>query len=584
MVDWYDTGWNYRKSHTITGATGAGQNYQIPIYVHYGSGNDSGSDVYLSSQCKSDFSDIRFTGSDGTTLLDYWIETKTDMDTAKVWVEVKEDLGSNRTIYLYYGNNDAASESNGANTFPFFDDFDGGSIDSAKWDIQYWANPNYGSGTASYSVSNSKLVLTAPAGSYRQIQVNAKTAYGNSAMHSRVYPHPLAAYNIVTAWGRIQNEPTVYNQRSMGQLNGVGLSWIVDDYDHHRYARWGSSNQVTDVNIAASWRTYWEKLVKNSRVEEGYDSTSENTFTTNIPNSDLRPAFLCGCTDGYAYQQNYLEVDWVFLREYVYPEPQNSSWGTIEGVAIIVAKDGRLSGSGSKQTVVQGSASVIIKVEPNVPTSEWEKTAIIENLVIEGNGNNTGILLENVYNCLIRNVTIKNCAEGIRLTATDNNFSEANRIEHVRMINVNKGVVFDKSNGTGSFAFTTIDDVGISLTDANSSVGIEIGSGDTYDNCKPYSSIIRANVWMGPNYPGTGLNILSNYPSNAAQHGEIKGGLGCLTVINLGASADGTGVDLHFGTGGVIANNQTDFLLVGHNLGNTVKNDVGGNRIRAVTF
>jgi len=68
------TGWTYRKSHIINGASGAGTNYQMRIVAHYGSGTDSGQDVYLNSHSKTDFGDVRFTKSDGVTLLDYYME------------------------------------------------------------------------------------------------------------------------------------------------------------------------------------------------------------------------------------------------------------------------------------------------------------------------------------------------------------------------------------------------------------------------------------------------------------------------------------------------------------------------------
>jgi biopolymer transport protein ExbB len=111
---WIDNerSWSYRKSHIINGSSGAGANYTVQLQIHYGSGSDSGSHVYLSGKCKSDFSDLRFTASDATTKLDYWIESKTDNDVATVWVKINGSLDSNQTIFLYYGNDNAVSESN----------------------------------------------------------------------------------------------------------------------------------------------------------------------------------------------------------------------------------------------------------------------------------------------------------------------------------------------------------------------------------------------------------------------------------------------------------------------------------------
>jgi|GEM_PF-5110522 len=88
MAGWL-TGWKYRKSHEIIGSSaGAVSDYQIKIKVHYGSGTDSGEDVYLNGKCRNDFGDIRFTDSDGETELPYWMEKKVDGDYAIFWVKV----------------------------------------------------------------------------------------------------------------------------------------------------------------------------------------------------------------------------------------------------------------------------------------------------------------------------------------------------------------------------------------------------------------------------------------------------------------------------------------------------------------
>jgi len=129
------TGWQYRKSHVINYAAGAGTLYQKRVKVWYGSGTDSDENVYVAGKCRTDFGDIRFTDDDGTTLLDYWMESKVDSDYAIFWVEVADDLSTIAgTIYCYYGKADATSISNGDNTFRLFDHFDDGSLNTAKWD------------------------------------------------------------------------------------------------------------------------------------------------------------------------------------------------------------------------------------------------------------------------------------------------------------------------------------------------------------------------------------------------------------------------------------------------------------------
>lgn len=110
---WYNSNWGFRKPVTIdnTGG-GALTDYQVSVSVTY------------ESSMQADFDDIRFTDDDQTTLIDHWREEYTASTSATFWVEVPSiDAASNKTIYMYYGDSDAYTMSRGAETFPFFDDF-----------------------------------------------------------------------------------------------------------------------------------------------------------------------------------------------------------------------------------------------------------------------------------------------------------------------------------------------------------------------------------------------------------------------------------------------------------------------------
>ena len=116
-------GWQYRKSHVINSAIGAGTNYQVMITVHYGSGADSGGDVFCNGHSRTDFGDVRFTATDGSTLLSYWMQSFVAGNNAVFWVKITDDLSSQaRTVYVYYGKSDAITTSNGDNTFILFQD------------------------------------------------------------------------------------------------------------------------------------------------------------------------------------------------------------------------------------------------------------------------------------------------------------------------------------------------------------------------------------------------------------------------------------------------------------------------------
>jgi hypothetical protein len=67
--------------------------------------------VELGTHCRTDFGDVCFTKSDGSTLLDYWMEEKVDGDYAIFWVEVADDLSTNpATIYCYTPDTDIMTE------------------------------------------------------------------------------------------------------------------------------------------------------------------------------------------------------------------------------------------------------------------------------------------------------------------------------------------------------------------------------------------------------------------------------------------------------------------------------------------
>jgi len=122
------TGWTYRKTITLSRASGAVSNYQMKLLVGESAGA-AGEDVDCNSHCQTDFDDLRFTNAAGT-VLDYWIESitgTTPNQLAIVWIEFDSIGTGATTFYMYYGNAAATAVSSGANTFITFDDFERGS-------------------------------------------------------------------------------------------------------------------------------------------------------------------------------------------------------------------------------------------------------------------------------------------------------------------------------------------------------------------------------------------------------------------------------------------------------------------------
>ncbi len=137
-IKWSDpwlADYNYRKRIPISGSSGAGTNYTVPLMIHSGSGTDSNGVVYINNGAKNFPNDIRFTDNYGETELNYWIKDPT-VDPIKIWIKITDDLSSGITnFYIYYGKEEVISESNGDNTFVFFDDFrQDTELNTNKWE------------------------------------------------------------------------------------------------------------------------------------------------------------------------------------------------------------------------------------------------------------------------------------------------------------------------------------------------------------------------------------------------------------------------------------------------------------------
>ena len=113
--NWWDPLWSCRRNVTVTNnVSSALTNY--PVYL----------EIAHNSNMTNDFSDIRFATEDGSQELPYWIENKVDGTNATVWVKVPSMVASaDTTIYIYYGNAGASSQSDGTGVMDWYDNFTG---------------------------------------------------------------------------------------------------------------------------------------------------------------------------------------------------------------------------------------------------------------------------------------------------------------------------------------------------------------------------------------------------------------------------------------------------------------------------
>ncbi len=111
---WYNGAWRYRKELIFDNSAQASNLTSFPVMVKLSSTN------FNFSQAKTNGADLRFTDSDGTTLLSYEIEKYNPANqTAVIWVNVPQIDASSTTdsIYIYWGNSQATDAQSADNTW-----------------------------------------------------------------------------------------------------------------------------------------------------------------------------------------------------------------------------------------------------------------------------------------------------------------------------------------------------------------------------------------------------------------------------------------------------------------------------------
>lgn len=192
---WYDANYLNRKLITIAGtADGAQTNYQLKLNVYKSAGNDSGNSVYLGTKVKDDFSDIRFTKTDGTSLLDYWVESVVSGTSAVIWIEFDSIpiAAGTATFYIYYNYASAATASNGTNTFIKFDD--ASSDQSANYTLRDLYNASL-SATLAWVSASAGYKITITSNDVVMAEINTLSAGGAYRLRAQLNVTPITGHN-----------------------------------------------------------------------------------------------------------------------------------------------------------------------------------------------------------------------------------------------------------------------------------------------------------------------------------------------------------------------------------------------------
>jgi predicted ribosomally synthesized peptide with SipW-like signal peptide len=200
--NWYNFSWYYRVPITITNSSGSTvSNYQLKIILNTQS-------LITAQKMQSTGADIRFTQSDGQTLINnLWVETINTTQSA-IWVLVPSIPTTGTTIYMYYGNTSATTISNPANmSFVFYDDMETSGL--SKWTVANGTktqvtSPTPPNGTDAMELHRTSGTFTATSSSFTAQtdiwETQVQRSNGNIGPDTRFYSGSTMAYNTSGTW------------------------------------------------------------------------------------------------------------------------------------------------------------------------------------------------------------------------------------------------------------------------------------------------------------------------------------------------------------------------------------------------
>ncbi len=498
---WMGSEWQYRRAITIhENSRSTLTDYQVLVVLDTASLIDEG-------KMQDDCDDIRFTDSDGVTQLNYWLEGPCDSTDTKVWVKVPRiPAGSEKKIYVYYGNPGAVSQSDAEGVFELYDDFE--SLDTDKWEV-------------SRKDGDASVECVAEGGYLKLVRQSLWKGCNIKAKNFNVNYDSEYAVEFKFS----------INYRCGTCNDGDGIALVIDGKDNS--AGWacekgfGSTSQgivveifddasTTSSNngigidsdttscsregIVSYWGSGWDKRYD---LNEGIISAKLNGSHIVVEYQDLNPTnglkratlqtsvwnpngngYLmlgagAGCSDceggGCSSPDSGHWVDWIRVRKYTYPEPSVSvsaeerpvsSCETLdeEGVYVLTTD------------IMDSSTSPCIDIQANNVIFDCE------NHLIDGDDSAEYGIYISRSSQQTTNVTIKNCRVSDWSSANIYLYNaNGNILENITAYSGDDGIWLSSSNSNVLISITTY---------SNSNNGIALGSSDsnTLINITTYSN------------------------------------------------------------------------------------------------
>ncbi|MDY6931172.1 MAG: DUF2341 domain-containing protein [Halobacteriota archaeon] len=289
--------WKYYENITIKENSGARlEDYQVLLNLD--------SDNFDFSKARSDGRDIRFFNEEGDKLY-YWIEDFDPyIEVAKIWVKVPDIPADDEIkIKMYYGNKNTESESNGDKTFDFFDDFEGDSLNKAKW------NSNAGN---AISVDDGIIYMTGD-WDYHQYFISSDERFRTPVVvEARVR---LSCYQC----GNDLEVGFVRDRDDHHRINeAIFAGFDHDDSPRSKYIYYRGNEIISSKQDLRTTDWFNIQISYTYNKIKFWDSYTQGTQTCNNYMNNPFYLSIAGDTDNH---NNEDAIDWIFIRSYASEEP-----------------------------------------------------------------------------------------------------------------------------------------------------------------------------------------------------------------------------------------------------------------------
>lgn len=288
-----------------SGTTGCGSEYfngtidEVRIYSRALSSAEIQS--LYEAKAKPNYDDIRFVDSDSSTQLNFWTESD-----GRFWVKIPSIPSGTKTIYVNYGNPSAASASNGDSTFDFFDDFEGTSLNTSKWNQNLLS---YAGGTGSYSVSNGKLAFQSS--NSGGVSLSSKNQLSGDKF--RFEQKMLSLSSQGQTYSQYRTVLTDSTSSDPGANNGIFMSKF--DNKIVFTVNSVSTSPAFTFDFSTPKRFLWH-ISENAKL---FIDGSEKASLSNAA-----PALASKHVRLWVYYYATTDIDWLFVRKYATSEPSVS--------------------------------------------------------------------------------------------------------------------------------------------------------------------------------------------------------------------------------------------------------------------